>query len=366
LKHLKKEYAPIFSQPAATETIEVAKGIFWLRFSLPFALDHINIWLLDGGDAGWSIIDSGFHDAATHAQWEAVFADRLFGKPVETLFMTHFHPDHFGLAGRLQEKTGAPIEMTPGEWRMVQTLTDEDSVERLEQLYRPYYTHAGVAEDVLEKLLNRRTGYRNIIHPPPSETMAVHPGQNVSLGGRLWQIIGGYGHSPEHASLYNAEDNILIAGDMVLPFITPNISFFPGNPPGHDPVDLYMETLLRIRATVPDNALILPSHGIPFSGLHDRIDAILAHHDRGWINWLRYSLAARKRAIRRCRDFLHTGSWPPAMFFSRSAKQWRIWFMACAAAMWLKHLTKIEFCIRRQPECVQNTPKSNIITPIIG
>jgi glyoxylase-like metal-dependent hydrolase (beta-lactamase superfamily II) len=279
LKHLKKEYAPIFSQPAATETIEVAKGIFWLRFSLPFALDHINIWLLDGGDAGWSIIDSGFHDAATHAQWEAVFADRLFGKPVETLFMTHFHPDHFGLAGWLQEKTGAPIEMTPGEWRMVQTLTDEDSVERLEQLYRPYYTHAGVAEDVLEKLLNRRTGYRNIIHPPPSETMAVHPGQNVSLGGRLWQIIGGYGHSPEHASLYNAEDNILIAGDMVLPFITPNISFFPGNPPGHDPVDLYMETLLRIRATVPDNALILPSHGIPFRGLHDRIDAILAHHD---------------------------------------------------------------------------------------
>lgn len=256
----------------------MADGIFWLRFSLPFALDHINVWLLDGGDAGWSIIDSGFHDEATRAQWDAVFAGKLSGKPVETLFMTHFHPDHFGLAGWLHAKTGAPVQMTPGEWRMVQTLTDEDSVERLEQLYRPYYTHAGVAEGVMEKLLNRRMGYRNIIHPPPPETAAVHPDQTVMLGGRAWQIIGGYGHSPEHASLYSTEDNILIAGDMVLPFITPNISYFPGNPPGHDPVDLYMETLDRIRDIVPDDALVLPSHGIPFRGLHGRIDAILAHH----------------------------------------------------------------------------------------
>ncbi|MFN7113232.1 MAG: MBL fold metallo-hydrolase [Alphaproteobacteria bacterium] len=279
MKPLKKDYAPIFPQPVATETVEIAAGIFWLRFSLPFALDHINIWLLDGGTSGWSIIDSGFDDAPTRAQWEVVFANRLSGKPVENLFMTHFHPDHFGLAGWLQHKTAAPVQMTPGEWRMVQTLTDEDSLERLEQLYRPYYTHAGVSEDVLEKLLNRRTGYRNIIHPPPSDISAVHPGQTVMLGGRLWQIIGGYGHSPEHASLYSTEDNILIAGDMVLPFITPNISYFPGNAPGHDPVDLYMETLLHIRATVPDDALILPSHGIPFRGLHERIDAILGHHE---------------------------------------------------------------------------------------
>lgn len=278
MKPLKKDYAPIFPQPAATETVEIAEGIFWLRFSLPFALDHVNVWLLDGVDAGFSIIDSGFHDAPTRAQWDAVFNGKLAGKSIETLFMTHFHPDHFGLAGWLHAKTGAPVQMTPGEWRMVQTLTDEDSVERLEHLYRPYYTHAGVAEDVMEKLLNRRSGYRHIIHPPPPETTAVHPDQTVMLGGRAWQIIGGYGHSPEHASLYCAEDNILIAGDMVLPFITPNISYFPGNAPGHDPVDLYMETLSRIRTAVPDDALVLPSHGIPFRGLHGRIDALLAHH----------------------------------------------------------------------------------------
>lgn len=279
MKPAKKEYPPIFTQPAAGETTKIIDGLYWARFSLPFALDHVNVWLLDNGEGGWSIIDSGFNDGPTIAQWEAIFTQGVLAKgAVENLFFTHFHPDHFGLAGWLHGKTGASVQMTPGEWRMVQSLTDPDNVERLEQLYRPYYNHAGVDEDVLEKLLNRRMGYRSVIHPPPLHTEAVHPGQTVALGGRAWKIIGGYGHSPEHASLYNAADKILIAGDMVLPFITPNISYFPGNPPGHDPVDLYMETLKAIRAEVPDDVLVLPSHGIPFRGLHERIDDILAHH----------------------------------------------------------------------------------------
>lgn len=278
MKPLKKEYPPLFPKPEAGTATRIADGLYWLRFDLPFALNHVNVWLLDGGAAGWTIIDSGFNDAPTLAAWEKVFAQTIGTKPVEKIFMTHFHPDHFGLAGWLHDKTKAPVEMTAGEWRMVQSLTDDDSVERLTQMYKPYYTHAGVTDDMMEKLLNRRMKYRSVIHPPPPQVETVHPDMEITLAGRTWRIIGGYGHSPEHASLYNAADKIFIAGDMVLPFITPNISFFPGNPPGHDPVAGYMETLERIRREVPDDVLVLPSHGIPFYGLHDRIDAILAHH----------------------------------------------------------------------------------------
>lgn len=274
----KTTYPDLFPLPAAGEITRITDNLGWIRFNLPFALDHVNVWLLDGGADGWTIIDSGFNDAPTLNSWEKLFTGPLAQKPVEKLFMTHFHPDHFGLAGYLHSKTEAPVYMTPGEWRMVQHLTDDDSVERLEQLYRPYYTHAGVDDDMLEKLLNRRMGYRNVIHTPPPETQAVHPEQTITLAGRQWEIIGGYGHSPEHASLYCATEGLFIAGDMVLPFITPNISYFPGNPPGHDPVALYIDTLTRIRARVPDDVLVLPSHGIPFRGLHARIDAILAHH----------------------------------------------------------------------------------------
>lgn len=276
----KTTYPDLFPLPAAGDITQITDSIGWIRFNLPFALDHVNVWLLDGGADGWTIIDSGFNDAPTLAAWEKLLAGPIAQKPVEKLFMTHFHPDHFGLAGYIHAQTGAPVYMTPGEWRMVQHLTDNDSIERLEQLYRPYYTHAGVANDMLEKLLDRRMRYRGVIHTPPPEVNHVHPDQTVTLAGKSWDIIGGYGHSPEHASLYCAQDGIFIAGDMVLPFITPNISYFPGNPPGHDPVGLYIDTLKRIKARVPDDVLVLPSHGIPFRGLHARIDAILAHHDR--------------------------------------------------------------------------------------
>lgn len=264
--------------PAPGQTIEVAGGLHWLRFPLPFALDHINLWLLDGAE-GWTIIDSGFNTPDIIAGWENVFRRLLSQKPVEKIFITHFHPDHFGLAGWLQQKTEAPLFITPGEWQMVQALTDSDSADRLEQIYRPYYENAGVPADVLEALIERRMGYKRVIHSVPAAVSHVHADDIVTLGGRDWRVIDGYGHSPEHASLYNAADNILIAGDMVLPFITPNISYFPGHAPGSDPVAEYLDTLDRIAAAVPNDALVLPSHGKPFQGyLHDRIAAIKDHH----------------------------------------------------------------------------------------
>lgn len=266
--------------PDQGQTIEVAPGIHWLRFPLPFALDHINLWLLEGSD-GWTIIDSGFNQPDILAHWETVFANLLQAKPVEKILITHFHPDHFGLAGWLHKKTEAPVLMTPGEWHMVQSLTDPDSADRLEQIYRPYYQDAGVPADVLEALIDRRMGYNRVIHSVPPDVTHIHAHDIIMLAGRDWQIIDGYGHSPEHASLYNAKDNILIAGDMVLPFITPNISFFPGNAPGSDPVAEYMDTLDRIAAAVPNDALVLPSHGKPFQGyLHDRITVIKDHHHK--------------------------------------------------------------------------------------
>lgn len=266
--------------PKEGMTIEVAPGIYWLRFPLPFALDHINIWLLEG-DNGWTIVDSGFHQPEIIQHWEQVFDSLLKSKPVEKIFITHFHPDHFGLTGWLAAKTEAPVFITPGEWQMVQTLTDQDSADKLEQIYRPYYRDAGVPDDVLEALIDRRMGYKRVIHSVPPAVEHIHAGDVITLGNRGWLVVDGYGHSPEHASLYNAEDNILIAGDMVLPFITPNISFFPGHAAGSDPVAEYIDTLDRIAKAVPNDALVLPSHGKPFQGyLHDRIAAIKEHHDK--------------------------------------------------------------------------------------
>src|SRR5262249_56542827 len=85
---------------------------------LPFALDHINLWLLEDEDAGappWTLVDCGIGDDVTRGLWERVFAARIAGRPVTRLLVTHHHPDHAGLAAWLTERTGAQLWMPPPE-----------------------------------------------------------------------------------------------------------------------------------------------------------------------------------------------------------------------------------------------------------
>lgn len=278
--HRKRTYTPAHDFiPEAGKPREVAPGLHWLRGPLPFELDHINLWLLEG-ESGWSIVDSGFNFEVMTQAWDEVFAQTFAGKKVESIFITHFHPDHYGLGGWLAEKTGVQLQMTVPEFGMAQSLTDPAQQGLMEALYRPYYMEAGIDGELLESMLARRSSYQKIVYKPPQVITPAQPGDLVALGGKEWKVIGGYGHSPEHACLYNAKDNILIAGDMVLPDISPNISFFPDRFLSRDPVAAYLKTLENIRGEVPDDALVLPSHGVPFRGLHKRLDELKDHHER--------------------------------------------------------------------------------------
>lgn len=272
MKNQATKPAPYASLAKEGQLQELVSGLFWLRLPLPFELDHVNCWLLKDGD-DWSIVDSGFNYGDTLAHWESILA----GKSVKDVFITHFHPDHFGLAGWLAEKTGASVTMTPGEEKMVRSLMDGD---KLEALYRPYYIEAGLDPELLETMVKRRLLYKKVVSKPPEKIRNLSLGEKVTLGGKDCLLTGGGGHSPEHACLYNTQDKILIAGDIVLPTITPNISFFPGNLPGHDPVQNYFDTLDRVAQDVPDDVVVLPSHGDPFTGLHARIAEIKDHHER--------------------------------------------------------------------------------------
>lgn len=250
-----------------------------MRTGLPFELTHINLWLMEGKDA-WAAIDSGFNGADTQAAWEAVFKNVFGAKPLKHLFITHFHPDHYGLAGWLAERTDTAVHMTQKEYDMAHTLTNMELADGLAVLYRPYYAQAGVPDNMAEDLLKRRFSFKNVIYKPPSVYNRVGINDVVTLADRAWQVIAGYGHSPEHACLYNAEDKIFIAGDIVLPDISPNISYFPDVFLSPNPLAAYLETLDRILQLVPDDVTVLPSHGVPFTGLHGRIAELRAHHDR--------------------------------------------------------------------------------------
>ena len=82
---------PYADPPMPAGLREVAPGAYWLRMPLPFALEHINLWLLADGDS-WTIVDCGFGTDETRALWQKIFAEQLGGKPVTRVVVTHFIP----------------------------------------------------------------------------------------------------------------------------------------------------------------------------------------------------------------------------------------------------------------------------------
>ena len=108
---------PVEAIPETGETTEIVPGLHWVRMPLPFALKWINLWLIDDGEAGWTIVDTGMPLEETKSAWRKIFEDKLGGRPVWRIIVTHMHPDHAGNAGWLSRKfPGAELWMSQLEY----------------------------------------------------------------------------------------------------------------------------------------------------------------------------------------------------------------------------------------------------------
>ena len=261
--------------PEGGASILVAPGIRWIRMPLPFQLNHINLWLLDDGD-GVTVVDTGVGLPPTRALWEALFAGELRDRPIVRVLVTHFHPDHIGNADWLARRFGVELWCPQAEWLMAQLawqgMGGNDSEKRLN-----HYRRHGVPEASVEAFRGRGNHFRQLVPTVAPEFRSVREGDVVTIGGRAWHAFTVMGHAPEHACLYSPEANVLISGDQVLPKITTNVSVWPDQPNGN-PLKLYLDSLGRFRP-LPESTLVLPSHGLPFRGLHRRLDYLQHHHD---------------------------------------------------------------------------------------
>lgn len=269
--------------PAPGTLIQVAPGVLWCRMGLPFALNHINLWLLEdrlksaeGVQKGWTVVDCGIADEGTRAAWETIFATALHGLPVVRVVATHCHPDHVGLAAWLCQRWQVPLWMTTGEYAfarmMAAALPGVDGTAAL-----PHFVRHGLTDPALLAQLQGRSNYYPALVPAmPASYTRLQDGQSVRIGARDWRVITGFGHAPEHASLYCAALNLLISGDMVLPRISTNVSVFAIEPEAN-PVQQYLDSLQKF-SDLPTDVLVLPSHGKPFRGLHTRIAQLEDHH----------------------------------------------------------------------------------------
>lgn len=260
--------------PAAGELTEVAPGVFWLRMPLPFQLDHINLWLLRDGDA-WVVVDTGFPEDHVRESWSLIL-ERL-GGPVSKLIVTHFHPDHLGLASWLMEKTGASLWMSTGEFLTAHVVWNEVGGHGARFMVEQFRQH-GLDAEHLAKFEKRGSGYRKAVPALPDYYHRLMAGDSVVIGGRSWQVMIGHGHAPEHVALYCAELGVLISGDMLLPRISTNISVFAATPEA-DALRWYLESLDVMAQEIPAETLVLPSHGLPFTGVQERVGDLHAHHE---------------------------------------------------------------------------------------
>ncbi|MGH8669930.1 MAG: MBL fold metallo-hydrolase [Burkholderiales bacterium] len=260
--------------PQPGTTLEVAPGARWLSMPLPFQLDHINLWLLQDDD-GWTIVDCGIADAPTRALWERIL--EVLG-PVGRIILTHYHPDHAGNAGWLCERFGVQMWTTQGEYLTAHAVRSSSAGYTSEAVLAVFKKN-GLDPARSRAMAGMRGNHRyaELVPDFPQAYRRIIEGDRVRVGARGWQAIIGHGHAPEHLSLYSKELNTVIAGDMLLSTISTNVSVWSIDPEG-DPLRLFLESVARYRE-LPEDVLVLPSHGKPFRGAHARVAQLERHHE---------------------------------------------------------------------------------------
>lgn len=261
------------TEPQYPIRTEIFPGLERIRLPLSSALDHVNAWLLR--DSGCStIIDTGMPEPTTVAFWENQIAE-LSDVADRRLIITHHHRDHAALAGWLAERWHAKIYMTKTEW-LYGIYYHSLSLENYHRTAGDYYRRANCPDDIVEFALN--IGASPYYGGFPSAIGTLRDGTEIVIGTKTWKIITASGHSPELACFYCPADSVLLVGDQVLPRITPLIPVVPSEP-STNPLGDYLCSLNKF-SLLPRDTLVLPSHGEPFTGLHDRIAEIREHHEK--------------------------------------------------------------------------------------
>ena len=258
--------------PDPSEWQQVAEGVFWVRMSLPFDLDHINLYLIADGER-YVMVDTGLGTKTTKQAWQQLF--EKYDVQLSKVIVTHMHPDHIGNAGYFTLQFKVPLLMSHGEYFVARSI--RAGVQGASQWEdREFLQRCGMNGAYIEQALSGRNKIQNVITPIPLSFQRLTERQHIQIGDHQWQVIIGRGHSPEHVCLYCSTLGVLISGDHVLPIISPNIGVYSTEPEANS-LQHYLATLPQF-FDLPRETLVLPAHKLPFVGLHTRVQELIDHH----------------------------------------------------------------------------------------
>ncbi len=263
-------------RPEEGATMSVAEDMLWLRMPLPFSLNHINLWLIRDAYS-WVIVDTGVDTGRTREVWHETFAGAMRGDPASHVVATHLHPDHVGCAGWLVDHFDVDLWMSRDEYLLCRVLTADTGKPAPEEGLG-FYKAAGFSDAQLQTYAESFGMFGRVVHVLPEAYKRLSDGDSVRFGETRWEVIVGRGHSPEHVCLYDPERNMLIAGDQLLPTISPNVSVWPTEPLA-DPLGDWFASLDALAKKLPEDVLVFPAHGKPFRGAHHRLRQLAREHE---------------------------------------------------------------------------------------
>lgn len=274
------------------------RQVVQVKVPVPFPLMWVNGYLL-AGPSGYTLIDPGLNTEEAVARWETVLEEMGIGyEAISQIVLTHHHPDHYGLAGWFQERTGAPVYLSPSGQCQVERMWGEEQP-LTGEILRLFGRH-GMEEERLPFLEEHLNSFVAQVSPQPFIT-PLYPGQSLEMGGRLWEAIETNGHAQGHLCFYDADAREMICGDQVMPRISPNVSYIPGM--DENPLASYLKSLRHLSGFEVEMAY--PGHRDPFTGFADRAMALIDHH-RDRLDQMLSRLEEPMTAYRLCLEFFGT------------------------------------------------------------
>ncbi len=256
---------------------EIVPGIHWFKLPMIISdesgLAFVNVYVIKG-TSGYLLVDAGWNTEESFAALKKGMAEIGSDiKDISQILVTHVHPDHYGMAGRIKKLSGASLAMHHIEKGFIDSryVSMDFLINQIDRLLMAN----GVPPKIIARLSKATVGLEQYVVPIYPD-ITLHDGETITTGLFTFNVLWTPGHSSGHICLYEPEEKILLSGDHILPTITPNISVHPQAI--ENPLGRYLDSLNELKQLEVE--LVLPGHEKPFSGFRKRVESILKHHEQ--------------------------------------------------------------------------------------